>query len=193
MVADGLPPDAGCGLLHAAHTLADTAYVHSVLQLMAGLAVPALHQVDSVQHEQEGQGDVDIAVGAGAVMVHEAVALIGAAEGEAGHRGDVAPGHGSQAAVHEQGEQQALPVGLPAEGLGERGLDGTLLLRGTGRGAEMRRKQDSGRTQNRDGCRDGGAEASIRDDRQRPAGIWREQVRPRGEPRTRDKHRSDPE
>lgn len=171
MVADGLPPDAGCGLLHAAHTLPDTAHINTMLQLMAGLAVPALHQIDSVQHEQEGQGDVDIAVGAGAVMVHEAVALIGAAEGEAGHRGDVAPGHGPQAAVHEQGEQQALPVGLTAEGLGERGLDGTLLLRGTGRGAKMRRKWDSGRTQNRDGCRDGGAEASIRDDRQRPAGI----------------------
>lgn len=140
MVADGLPPDTGRGLLHAAHALPNTGYINTVLQLMAGLAVPALHQIDSIQHEQEGQGDVDIAVGAGAVMVHEAVALIGAAEGEAGHRGDVAPSHGPQAAVHEQGEQQALPVGLTAEGLGKRGLDGTLLLRGTGRGAEMRGK-----------------------------------------------------
>lgn len=137
VVADGLPPDAGCGLLHAAHTLPHTAHINTVLQLMAGLAVPTLHQVDGVQHEQEGQGDVDIAVGAGAVMVHEAVALVGAAEGEARHCGDVAPGHCPQAAVHEQREQEALPVGLTAEGLGERGLDGTLLLRWAGRGAEM--------------------------------------------------------
>lgn len=140
VVADSLPPDAGCGLLHAADALPNTAHVHTVLQLMAGLAVPTLHQVDGVQHEQEGQGDVDIAVGAGAVMVHEAVALVGAAEGEARHCGDVAPGHGPQTAVHEQGEQQALPVGLTAEGLGERGLDGTLLLRGAGEEAEMRGK-----------------------------------------------------
>lgn len=140
VVADGLPPDAGRGLLHPAHALANTGHVHTVLQLVAGLAVPTLHQVDSIQHEQEGQGDVDIAVGAGAVVVHEAVALVGAAEGEAGHCGDMAPGHGPQAAVHEQGEQQALPVGLTAEGLGERGLDGTLLLRGAGKGAEMRGK-----------------------------------------------------
>ena len=134
VVADGLPPDTGRGLLHAAHALSHAAHVHPVLQLVAGLAMPALHQVDGIQHEQEGQGDVDIAVGAGAVVVHEAVALVGAAEGEAGHRGDVAPGHRPQAAVHEQREQQALPVGLTAEGLGERGLDGTLLLRWAGKG-----------------------------------------------------------
>lgn len=137
MVADGLPPDTWRGLLHAAHALPHAAHIHAVLQLVAGLAMPALHQVDSVQHEQESQGDVHIAVGAGAVVVHEAVALVGAAEGEAGHRGDVAPGHGPQAAVHEQREEQALPVGLTAEGLGERGLDGTLLLRRAGKGAKM--------------------------------------------------------
>lgn len=102
VIADGLPPDAGGGLLHAAHTLLNTVHIHSVLQLVAGLAVPTLHQVDGVQHEQEGQGDVDIAVGARAVMIHEAVALVGAAEGEAGHRGDVAPSHCPQAAIHEQ-------------------------------------------------------------------------------------------
>lgn len=102
MVADGLPPDTGCGLLHAAHTLPHAAHINTVLQLVAGLAVPTLHQVDGIQHEQEGQGDVDIAVGAGAVVVHEAVALVCAAEGEAGHCGDVAPGDGPQAAVHEQ-------------------------------------------------------------------------------------------
>lgn len=140
MVADGLPPDAGCGLLHSAHTLPNAAHINTVLQLMAGLAVPALHQVDGIQHEQEGQGDVDIAIGTRAVMVHEAIALVGAAEGEAGHCGDMAPGNGPQAAIHEQGEQQALPVGLTAERLGERGLDGTLLLRGAGQGAKMRGK-----------------------------------------------------
>lgn len=134
VVADGLPPDTGRGLLHAAHTLPHAAHINTVLQLMASLAMPTLHQVDGVQHEQEGQGDVDIAVGAGAVVVHEAVALVGAAEGEAGHRGYVAPGHGPQTAVHEQREQQALPVGFTAEGLGERGLDGTLLLRWAGEG-----------------------------------------------------------
>lgn len=128
MITDGLPPDAGCGLLHAAHALLDTGHVHTMLQLVAGLAVPTLDQVDRVQHEQEGQGDVDVAVGAGAVVVHEAIALVGAAEGEAGHRGDVAPGHCPQAAVHEQREQEALPVRLAAERFGERGLDRTLLL-----------------------------------------------------------------
>lgn len=133
VIADGLPPDAGGGLLHAAHTLPNTAHIHPVLQLMAGLAVPTLHQVHRVQHEQEGQGNVDIAVGAGAVMVHEAIALVGAAEGEAGHCGDVAPSHCPQAAIHEQREQEALPVGLTAERFGERGLDGSLLLRWAGR------------------------------------------------------------
>lgn len=140
VIADGLPPDAGGGLLHTANTLPNTAHIHSVLQLVAGLAVPTLHQVDRVQHEQESQGDVDIAVGAGAVMVHEAIALVGAAEGEAGHCGDVAPSHCPQAAVHEQREQEALPMGLAAERFGERGLDGSLLLGWAGRGAKKRTK-----------------------------------------------------
>lgn len=128
VITDGLPPDARGGLLHAAHALLNATHIHTVLQLVAGLAVPTLHQVDRVEHQQEGQGDVDVAVGAGAVVVHEAIALVGAAEGEARHCGDVAPGHCPQAAVHEQGEQEALPVRLPAERFGERGLDGTLLL-----------------------------------------------------------------
>lgn len=102
VIADGLPPDAGGGLLHSSHTLLNTVHIHSVLQLVAGLAVPTLHQVDGVQHEQEGQGDVDIAIGARAIMIHEAVALVGAAEREAGHCGDVAPSHCPQAAIHEQ-------------------------------------------------------------------------------------------
>lgn len=61
-------------------------------------------------------------------MVHEAIALVGAAEGEACHCGDMAPSHCPQAAIHEQREQEALPVRLTAERFGERGLDGTLLL-----------------------------------------------------------------
>lgn len=122
---------------------------------MAGLAVPTLHQVDCVQHEQEGQGDVDVAIGAGAVVVHEAIALVGAAEGEAGHCGDVAPSHCPQAAVHEQREQEALPVRLTAERFGERGLDGTLLLKRGGRavprwGGNETEWQNPGTEMNRD-------------------------------------------
>lgn len=51
VITDGLPPDAGRGLLHATHAFLNTAHIHTVLQVVAGLAVPTLHQVDRVEHE----------------------------------------------------------------------------------------------------------------------------------------------
>lgn len=116
MVADGLPPDAGRSLLHSLDALGHRVHVHLVLQLIPGVAVPALHKVDHVQHDQEGQGDVDVAVGAGTVVVHHRLSLVGAVEGEARDLGHLAPGHHPDAAVHQQGQEQAFPVGFLTQG-----------------------------------------------------------------------------
>ncbi|TNN69937.1 hypothetical protein EYF80_019810 [Liparis tanakae] len=128
VVADGLPPDAGFGLLHPLDPLVDALRVHLVLQLVLHVAVPGLHEVDQVEHAQQRQGDVDVAIRAGAVMVHHGLAFEGAVEGEAGHLGDVTPDHRSHATVHEDGQEQAFPKTLPAQRLAQRLLLGSLLL-----------------------------------------------------------------
>ena len=135
VVADGLPPYAGLGLLHPQHALVHAVHVCFALQLAPGPAVPALHHVQDVEHEQEGQRDVDVAVGAGAVVVDHGVSSDahpggppqgggeggregggqGRVEADLGDPGQLAPGHYTQAAVHEQREQQAAPMGLPAD------------------------------------------------------------------------------
>lgn len=73
VVADGLPPYAGLGLPHPQNSFVHAVHVCLVLQLAPGPAVPALGHVYDVQHEQEGQGDVDVAIGAGAVVVDHRV------------------------------------------------------------------------------------------------------------------------
>lgn len=40
----------------------DRVDVHLVLQLNAGVTMPALHQVDQVEHDDEGHWDVHVAV-----------------------------------------------------------------------------------------------------------------------------------
>ena len=114
MVADGLPPDDGQGVLHDGDSVVHGVDVHLVLQLDARVAVPALHQVHEVQHDDEGHGDVDVAVVAG----------VGAVEGRQGDvvvddllvdDGQATPGHRAQTAVDQHGEDEALPVGVMAE------------------------------------------------------------------------------
>ena len=134
VVADGLPPYARLGLSHAQHPLVHAVHIHFALQLAPGPAVPALGQVDDVEHEQEGQGDVDIAVRAGAVVVdrvpahgHPGGGALRGGEGggeggsgisveaDLGDAGQLTPRHHAQAAVHEEREKQAAPMRLPAD------------------------------------------------------------------------------
>lgn len=129
MIADGFPPDAGRGLLHPLYALADVVHIYLVLQLVPGVTVPALHQVDHVEHDQEGQRDVDVAVGAGTVMVHHRLSLVSTVEGEPCDLGHLAPGHHPNTAVHQHGQQQAFPVCFLTQGLSKRLLLRVLLYK----------------------------------------------------------------
>lgn len=102
-------------------------------------AVPALHQVNHVQHRQEGQRDVDVAAGARALQVEDVIVVgggcgvVGATKkhgggrAEDGHSAESTPGQRGETAVHQQRQEEALPVGLSAQGGGQ-GLLGRLLL-----------------------------------------------------------------
>lgn len=96
-----------------------------------GEAVPTLHQVNHIQHGQEGQRDVDITAGAralplpGVVGRRRAVSRYGGAENR--YATESAPGQRSKAAVHEEGQEEALPVRLPTQGRRQRLLDWPLL------------------------------------------------------------------
>ena len=103
-----------------------------------GEAVPALHQINHIEHCEEGQGDVDVAAGARALQVQDVIVVGGrggvviGADGdgggaEDGHAAESTPGERGEAAVHEEGQEEALPVGLPAQGGGQRLLDWPLL------------------------------------------------------------------
>lgn len=120
MIADGLPPDAGRSLLHSLYALTYTVRIYLVLQFILGVAVPALHQVDHVEHDQEGQRDVDVSIGAGTVVVHHRFSFVSTVEGEPCDLGHLAPGHHPDAAVHQHGQQQAFPVGFLAQGFSNR-------------------------------------------------------------------------
>lgn len=76
MVADGLPPDAGCGLLQPLYPVIHRTDFHLSKVSCFRVAVPALHQVDDVQHGQEGYRYIDIAVGTWAVMVEPGIAFV---------------------------------------------------------------------------------------------------------------------
>uniref|UniRef100_A0A3B3DAA6 DnaJ homolog subfamily C member 30, mitochondrial n=1 Tax=Oryzias melastigma TaxID=30732 RepID=A0A3B3DAA6_ORYME len=123
VVAHGLPPDAGLRLAHAQHALVHAVQVGFGLQLALHPAVPALHHVQDVQHEQERQRDVDVAVRARAVVVdhggspdpHPRRPPQGGqggrerggesrVEADLGDPGQLTPGHGAQAAVHQHGD-----------------------------------------------------------------------------------------
>lgn len=89
-----------------------------------GEAVPTLHQVNHIQHCQEGQGDVDIATIARTLWVQDVIGV--------GYRGGIhisagggnknlyatksTPGESGKAAVHEEGQKEALPMGLSTQG-----------------------------------------------------------------------------
>lgn len=101
-------------------------------------AVPALHQVNHVQHRQEGQGDVDVATRARTLHVQDVI-IVGCRGGivvsterygggaENGYTAECAPGERGKAAVHEEGQEEALPMRLPTQGGGQRLLDWPLL------------------------------------------------------------------
>lgn len=95
--------------------------------------MPALHHIKPVEQQQEGQRDVDVPVRARAVVVDQRVAAAPQGGGEVGGEADLGdpcqltPSQRSQAADHEDGEQQAAPVGLPADA-GAQGLLGWTLL-----------------------------------------------------------------
>lgn len=103
--------------------------------------MPALHQVHHVEHSQEGQRDVDIAAVARALRVQDVVGVghrggvhVGAGRGDEDvHAAKSTPGQRSKTAVHEEGQEEALPVGLPAQGGAQRLLDWALLQRKTER------------------------------------------------------------
>lgn len=100
--------------------------------------VPALHQVNHIQHCQEGQGDVDVSARARTLQVQDVI-IVGYRRGfvvstkgyggwaENGHATESAPGERGKAAVHEEGQEEALPMGLPTQGGGQRLLDWPLL------------------------------------------------------------------
>ena len=106
-----------------------------------GEAVPALHQVNHIKHGEEGQGDVDVATGARALQVQDVV--IGRRGGvgggperygggaENGHPAESTPSQCSEAAIHEESQEEALPVGLPTQGGGQRLLEWPLLWKQT--------------------------------------------------------------
>lgn len=106
-----------------------------------GEAVPTLHQVNHIKHGQEGQGDVDVATGARTLQVQD-VAVVGRRGGivvgtegygrgaENGYPTESAPGECGKAAIHEESQEEALPVGLPTQGGGQRLLDRPLLWGG---------------------------------------------------------------
>lgn len=102
--------------------------------------MPALHQVNHIQHSQEGQGDVDVAARARTLQVQDVI-IVGRRGGvvvstngngggaENGYATESAPGERSKAAVHEEGQEEALPMGLPTQRGGQRLLDWPLLWR----------------------------------------------------------------
>lgn len=105
-----------------------------------GEAVPALHQVNHIQHCQEGQGDVDIAAVTRTLWVKDVgVRRRGGVHVGAGvrdedlHAAQGAPGERGEAAVHKEGQEETLPVGLPTQRGAQGLLDGTLLRGGRGR------------------------------------------------------------
>lgn len=69
MVADSLPPDAGCGLLQPLYPVIHLTDFHFSKVSCFGIAVPTLHQVDNVQHGQKGYRYIDVAIGTWAVMI----------------------------------------------------------------------------------------------------------------------------
>lgn len=69
MVADSLPPDAGCGLLQSLYPVIHLTNFHFSKVSCFGVAVPTLHQVDNVQHGQKGYRYIDVAIGTWAVVI----------------------------------------------------------------------------------------------------------------------------
>lgn len=71
-------------------------------------AVPALHQVNHIQHRQEGQGDVDVAAGARTLQVVD-IAVVGrgcgvVCGGTERNRGGAEDGHSTEGAPGQRGE-----------------------------------------------------------------------------------------
>ena len=91
------------------------------------MAVPALHQVDEVQHDDEGHGDVDVAVITGRGVRRLRDGHLVEVDDHPGDHGEPAPGDGPQTTRDERAQDEAFPVGVPAQGPAERLLDRPLL------------------------------------------------------------------
>lgn len=103
--------------------------------------MPTLHQVNHIEHCQEGQGDVDIATIARTLRVQDVIRvgcrgciLISTGGGDENvYATESTPGKRGKAAVHEEGQEEALPMGLPTQGRAQRLLDWPLLSGQRGR------------------------------------------------------------
>lgn len=107
--------------------------------------MPTLHQVNHVQHGQESQGDVDVTAGARALQVQDVIVVggrcgvvvgaqrYGGGGAEDRHATESAPSQRGKTAVHEEGQEQALPVGLSTQRGGQRLLDRPLLRKRGGK------------------------------------------------------------
>ena len=120
MITDGLPPHDRGRLGHRSDLTVDGGGVDSFHELVLDPAIPAFHQVDDVEDDDEGDRNVDVAVlarleavagvarpGEGRMVLAEVV--------EVGGEGQLAPGDGRDAGDEEHSESEALPVGLGAE------------------------------------------------------------------------------
>lgn len=99
-----------------------------------GEAVPTLHQVNHIQHGQEGQWDVHVTTRTRTFQMLDVIGRRGAVSrygggAQNGYATESAPGQRGKTAVHEEGQEEALPVGLPTKGRGQRLLDWPLLWR----------------------------------------------------------------
>lgn len=100
-----------------------------------GEAVPTLHQVNHIQHRQEGQGDVDVATIARTLRVQDVIRVsrrggiyVSTGGGDENvYATESTPGKRGKTAVHEEGQEEALPMGLPTQGGAQRLLDWPLL------------------------------------------------------------------
>lgn len=97
--------------------------------------MPTLHQVNHIQHCQEGQGDVDIATITRTLRVQDVIRVsrrggiyVSTGGGDENvYATESTPGKRGKTAVHEEGQEEALPMGLPTQGGAQRLLDWPLL------------------------------------------------------------------
>jgi hypothetical protein len=124
VVTHGLPPNDGHRIAHAPHLVIDCVHINLVLQFDSRVAVPALHQVHQVQHDDKRDGDVDVSVVTWPTLIGLGLAVVGRVRlVQIVHHprddGQATPSNGGQAAENQQGQDQALPVSIASQGSAE--------------------------------------------------------------------------